>query len=290
MFAFMLGTGRCGSSLFHEVLTRHPDVGFVSNIDDRLPGARWTARWNGAAYRHLPPSVTQKGRLRLAPSEAYSVLNREVSPVMSTSFRDLLGADATPWLSDRLQAFFETRRQAQRVPLLLHKFTGWPRAGLLAAVFPGAKFVNVVRDGRAVAASWLQMQWWKGYQGPDHWQFGPLPPPYAEEWEQSGRSFVILAGICWKILIDASEQARDEVGSENWLDMRYEDVIGEPRAQFEAMLDFCDLAWSPAFERAFRRYQFRSSRTEAFLTDLDPKHLRLLETSLGVHLGRYRYV
>ncbi|MEY2426226.1 MAG: hypothetical protein QOI61_1798, partial [Actinomycetota bacterium] len=36
-YGFVLGTGRCGSTLVHELLARHHDVGFLSNIEDRLP-------------------------------------------------------------------------------------------------------------------------------------------------------------------------------------------------------------------------------------------------------------
>lgn len=288
-FAFMLGTGRCGSSLLHEVLARHGGVGFVSNLDDRLPGGGRTARWNGAVYRRLPPTATQKGRLRLAPSEAYNLLDREVSPVMSTSFRDLVASDAAPWLAERLRAVFDARRQAQGVPLLLHKFTGWPRARFLAAVFPEARFVNVVRDGRAVALSWLQMPWWRGYQGPDHWQFGPLPVAYTEEWERSGRSFVVLAGLCWKLLMDAFDEARAAVPEDRWLQVRYEDFLADPRGRTEAMLGFCGLDWTAEFERGFGRYQFRAGRVEAFRRELGPADLALLDVSLGVHLERYGY-
>jgi nucleoside-diphosphate-sugar epimerase len=35
-YAFVLGTGRCGSTLIHELLARHEGVGFLSNLDDRL--------------------------------------------------------------------------------------------------------------------------------------------------------------------------------------------------------------------------------------------------------------
>ena len=65
--------------------------------------------------------------------------------------------------------------------------TGWPRAGFLHAVFPDARYVNVIRDGRAVANSWLQMDWWLGYRGPEHWHFGPLSDEHREVWERSGR-------------------------------------------------------------------------------------------------------
>ena len=77
-FVFVLGTGRCGSTLVEEVLCRHPSVGFVSNLEDRFNLPLTAGRWNGSLYRRLPAAVTQKSRVRYAPSEAYRMLSREV--------------------------------------------------------------------------------------------------------------------------------------------------------------------------------------------------------------------
>ena len=44
-------------------------------------------------------------------------------------------------------------------------------------------FINVVRDGRAVVNSWLQMGWWDGWQleasahAPDQWLVPPAGAP-----------------------------------------------------------------------------------------------------------------
>ncbi|MDP9298431.1 MAG: sulfotransferase, partial [Actinomycetota bacterium] len=197
-FAFVLGTGRCGSTLVHELVARHPDVGFLSNLEDRVPLPAAAGRWNNELYRRVPEPLTRKGRLRFAPSEGYRALERVGSPALTAPVRDLLAEDVTPWLDARLHRFFEDRAHAQHKPLFLHKFTGWPRSGLLGRVFPEAKFVHVLRDGRAVANSFLQMPWWRGYAGPSGWGWGPLPATYAAEWESSGRSFAVLAGIQWK--------------------------------------------------------------------------------------------
>ena len=207
-FVFVLGTGRCGSTLVEEVLCRHASVGFVSNLEDRFNLPVTAGRWNGSLYRRLPAAVTQKSRVRYAPSEAYRALSRNVSPLLASPLRDLVAGDVTPWLGTRFQEFFTERARAQHTDTFLHKFTGWPRAGFIRGVFPSARFIHVVRDGRAVANSWLQMPWWLGFEGPDHWQWGPLPEALAAEWDASGRSFVVLAGLLWKMLIEAFDSAR----------------------------------------------------------------------------------
>jgi hypothetical protein len=288
-FAFVLGTGRCGSTLVHEVLARHPSVGFLSNVEDRLPLPPIAGRFNGDLYRRLPAGVTRKGRLRFAPSEGYRALARSVSPVLATPIRDLLAEDVTPWLERRTRRFFEDRAWVQGHPAFLHKFTGWPRAGFLARIFPEARFVHVVRDGRAVANSFLQMPWWRGYEGPEGWGWGPLPEPYAQAWDASGRSFALLAGLEWNLLIDAFEEARAGLADDRWCEVRYEDFVARPRDVMERLLRFLNLEWSADFEQGFSRTTFETGRTDAFGADLGIHDVALLDRALAPHLERLDY-
>jgi len=287
-YAFVLGTGRCGSTLVHEVLARHPDVGFVTNVDDRI-GTSAAGRVQARLYRRLPASATQKGRLRLAPSEAYRALEREVSPIVASPARDLEASDALPWLADRFRRFFDERAAAWDAPLFLHKFTGWPRAGFIDAVLPGSRYVHVVRDGRAVAASWLQTEWWRGHLGPAGWHFGPLPDAYEKEWEASGRSFVLLAGLAWKLLLDAFDDARQRIDGARWLEVRYEDVLADPRGRTAEILEFLDLAWDDAFESGFRAFRFDGGRARAWRSVLGDEASAELDASLADHLARRGY-
>ena len=286
---FVVGTGRCGSTLVHEVLARHASVGFVSNLDDRLPLSPGASRWNQTLYRRLPPALTQKGRLRYAPSEAYRLLDREVSPMLSTPTRDLLASDATPWLASQLRTCFETRMHAQRKPVFLHKFTGWPRIGLLREVFPDATYIHIVRDGRAVVNSWLQMPWWLGYRGPEQWGFGPLSDEQQAEYDASGRSFVVLAAIAWKMLMAAFADAWAALPPERYTELRYEDVVADPKRSFAAMLDASGLSHTAQFSAALARYEFRVGRTEAFRQDLSPADLDALTESLSAVLTANGY-
>ena len=288
-FAWMLGTGRCGSTLLHELIARHPDVGFVSNLDDRLHMVDPLGRGNSTAYRLVPPSLTRKGRPRFAPSEGYRILAARVSPAVVDPVRDLTAADATPWLAGRFGSFFDRRARAQARPVFLHKFTGFPRAGFVDAVLPGSRFVHVVRDGRAVANSLVQMPWWRGYRGPEAWGWGPLPERYAAEWEAAGRSFPVLAALEWKMLVDAFDAARAGIDPDRWMDIRYEDLVTDPRAVTRRVLEFLGLPWTDRFERAFRATAFTASRTDAYLRDLSGPDVRALDEVLAEPLARYGY-
>jgi hypothetical protein len=289
-FIFLISNGRSGSSLIQEILCRHPDVAFISNIEDRLPSLPPSAsRFNNPLYRRVPPAMTRKGRIRFAPSEAYRIISRQVSAMVVDSVRDLVAADAMPWVAGRFRSFFERRAMAQGRHVFLHKFTGWPRTGFTRAIFPQACFINIVRDGRSVVASTLRSFWgWPGFRGPEHLH-SPLPPSYVEEWEASGRSFALLSGLVWKMRMHVFAEARKQVPSHHWLDIRFEDVLDEPDDQFKVMLEFMGLHPDRRFDAALRRIGFRADEKESFRRELDSHSVSLLEKSLADQLHAWGY-
>lgn len=284
---FILGTGRCGSTLVHEIIARHPAVGFVTNLDDlgiRRGNAQQLTLW-----RRLPAALSEKGRARLAPSEGYRVVAREISPMLVDPVADPTEADLTPWLAGRLHAFVDARMDhLESAEVFVHKFTGWPRARLLDAAFPDSRYVHIVRDGRAVANSWLQSDWWRGHLGPAGWHFGPLPPELADIWASSGGSQPVLAGLAWRLLVDTHETCASRLGR-RWLTVRYEDLIADPAAQLARILDHIGLPWTDAFESGLGRYTLTAARTDAYRRDLTPEQVAAIESAIEPALARYGY-
>jgi hypothetical protein len=299
---FILGTGRCGSTLVQELLARHPDVGFVSNVDTYLAPLDLKGSLNPWLYARVPDVIARRDRaylrhmrftfgerLHFGPSEGYRLIRRRISPIVSEPFRDLLEDDASPWLAERFRSFFEERARAQGASVFMHKFTGWPRARFIHAVMPDASFVHVVRDGRSVASSIVQRPWWRGHLGVPGWGFGPLTPGLEDEWDRTGRSIIGLAGLEWRVLMDTFDEARAKIAPERWLEVRYEDLVEAPRSSWESILAFADLPWTSAFERAYERQPVVPSRRDAYRRHLSEDDVRVLESLLGEHLRARGY-
>lgn len=300
MLALVTGTGRSGTTLVQETLSRHPATGFISGLDDKLPRLNLRGRHNGRLYRMggqrpagmralAEGALLERGRLRIAPSEGYQLFDRHVMAGFSTPCRDLLAEDMTPYLRPLVVDFFESRERAQECDVLVQHLTGWPRVGFLREALPDLKVVNVVRDGRAVANSWLQMGWWDGWKGPDKWIYGPLSPELRAEWEDHHQSFPVLAALGWKMLMGAFEDARDRTPADQWLDVRYEDLLADPRGAVERMLDFLGLEWNEEFQAGFARQHITAGRRTAYQTELTSAQLADVEDVLAEPLTRWGY-
>ena len=280
----IVGTGRCGTTLFHRLLARHPDVVWLSGVCNRRPDQPWLnrqiLRWDSMPFfssilrRCFPPSETTLYWEYLMPG--FSNVRRDLSD------SDLL-TDTEERAHRELGRHFIRGRTRQ-----VHKFTGWPRLGFLLKLFPDARFIHVIRDGRAVACSFLNVDWWLGWQGPENWLWGPLPPHYDEEWKESDRSFVVLSAIQWKILMDAFETTRDVVPAGQLLELRYEDLTAEPEWTVRRALDFCGLEPSRRVTGGLVGVTF-PNRNEKWKKQLTAEQQRLLQKSLAEHLRRYEY-
>jgi hypothetical protein len=281
---FVVGAGRSGSSLFHQMFTEHPRVAWMSTLCDRYPDRL-------SRHRLLMRAVDLPvlgGLLKRhwESAECYDFWDR-FHRGFSQPCRDLRADDATPRARAALRRAV-TGLVTPRRPRLLAKITGWPRVGFLQAVFPDARFIHVYRDGRAVANSLLQVDFWRGWQGPDQWRWGPLDEAYRREWEAHDRSFVALAAIQWKILMRAAEVARRAAPAGSFMDVRYEAFAEHPIETFREVVEFCGLEWDPGFERALSRYPVESANYK-WKQDLDDAQQAVLLAVLREELGNYGY-
>jgi hypothetical protein len=281
---FVIGAGRSGSSIFHQTFTEHPHVAWMSVLCDRNPEnpARHRALMHGIGL----PLVGNFLKRRYESAECYEFWDRYF-PGFSRPCRDLRAEDATPHTIAALRRATAGLVTPGR-PRLLAKITGWPRLGFLHEVFPDARFVHVYRDGRAFANSLLQVDFWLGWRGPAQWRWGPLNEDQREEWEAHGQSFVALAGIQWKILMQAMERAKQSIPAANLMEVRYEEFAAKPVDVLRDVTAFCELEWDRRFEHALSGYRVESANYK-WQKDLDPAQQAVLLAVLGNELDKYGY-
>lgn len=282
----VVGTGRSGSTVFHHLLSRHPNLAW-------LPGAvcrkfPQKPELQNLFNRGLDYPIL--GRILgdgITPAECYPFWEYHCKG-FSAPHRDLMASDVTEKTKRRVRAAMSKITTEKRDRLLL-KITGWPRISFLSEIFERAKFIHVVRDGRAVVNSQLDTYFWDGWRGPENWSWGELSPARREEWNRYGQSFVVLAAIQWKILIDAMESAKTSVSKDSFLELKYEDLCSNPLDTFRTVTEFCELKWVAEFEREIGKHELKNTN-DKFKQDLTAHQQRNLEEVLEDYLRRYGYL
>ncbi|HVX15429.1 MAG TPA: sulfotransferase [Pirellulales bacterium] len=281
---FLVGTGRCGSTIVHKIFTYHPEVSFLSGLCLLYPDQPKYNRW--AMQLMDVPLVRNYARKKFQPAEHWPFWDRYVRG-FSFPCRDLVADDVRPietaHMTGVLQQMLTARRQR-----LLAKLTGWPRIGFLQRMFPGAHFIHVVRDGRAVVNSLLNVDFWRGWGGPALLGLGELTVGEQAEWDRSEHSFVVLAAIQWKRWMDAFEAAKQEVPPAQYLEIRYEDFTADPAGTFNQVLAFCGLSSPAEFFARVRQFRVKSENNK-WREQLTAAQQQQLEESLHEHLLRYGY-
>jgi omega-hydroxy-beta-dihydromenaquinone-9 sulfotransferase len=280
----IVGTGRCGSTLFHRLLAKHPGVMWLSGFCDRFPTR---PSWNRRAVTAMDnPLLRRLLGHRIQPGECYCFWDKHAYG-FSEPCRDLVRTDVTARVRQQVRAAMEAMLTPSRNRLLI-KITGWPRIGFLSEIFEDAKFIHIVRDGRAVASSLLHVNFWRGWQGPQGWRAGLLSPEDQATWEGYDRSFTALAGLEWRIQMKAMEAARRAVDPARFLELKYETFCEQPLDACRRVLEFTELPASPEFEREVRATRIKNMSSR-WRDDLTPGQQRLLDDLLHEDLLRYGY-
>jgi hypothetical protein len=187
----------------------------------------------------------------------------------------------------QVRAAFEAMLTPARDRLLI-KITGWPRIGFLSEVFDDAKFVHIVRNGRAVANSLLHVNFWRGWYGPQGWRAGLLSPEDQATWEAYDRSFVALAGIEWRIQMRAIEAARRTLDPQRFLEVKYETFCEQPLDTCRRILEFAELPTTSRFEQHVSGTSI-TDMSSRWRRDLTPGQQAILDDLLRDDLARYGY-
>ena len=237
---FLIGSERSGTTLLRLMLDHHPDIAF--NLESEF----------------LVSEVSDEG---LFPDvAAYRRKLQEDRVFQHSEFRVHEDLDDFPaMVNDFLRQKLERDRK-RIVGATIHY--GFSR---LRYLWPRARYIYLLRDGRDVASSVVEMGWAGNVFAGARWWL------HAErEWAELQRSL-----------------PRDR-----WIEVRYEDLIARSEAQLRRICEFIGVAFS---ERMFDYVEGSSySLPDASLSSkwrrkIPPRELELLEARIGPRLAARGY-
>ena len=282
----LTGTGRCGSTALHEMLSHHPRLAWPAQCMKAHPR-------QGERNQRVMQGLDVPGLRRLVWRREYA---HEVYPYwqhfyggFSRPHRDLTAADVDTRTRERLRESFRAMVTPRR-PDVLIKITGFSRIGFLHEIFPEARFIHLVRDGRPTALSDMAKPWCDVWKGADGWSWGALDDAQRSAYDASGESFHVLAAILWEKQIrshwSGAEQAG--LGDADYLELRYEDLCEAPEATLTRILAFAGLEWDPYFRRRFAGFTLRATN-ERWRSLVTGAQARQMTDAIAQTLAHYDY-
>jgi hypothetical protein len=261
--AFLVGAGRSGTTLLYKLLCLHPQVGYISNYENRLSwfpdglaaravagqlDAKLHAWFNrgGNAYFVDRPWIK---KVFPTPHEGESIY-RACQVPLYPGRDDLPDARTTECLRRRFARF--RRRSGGRL-FLSKRTANNRRVRYLSAIFPEARYVHLVRDGREVTQSLAAVEWWA-----DHtvWWDGRT----AAEMERCGESRLSICARNWVRELEELRTQLQPVPAHKLVELRFEDLLRDPVTQLERVVRFLGLDFSPAYRSAIETLQLRPVR------------------------------
>ena len=236
---FLIGSERSGSTLLRLMLDHHPDIAFNMESEFLVAGISDAGVFpDVAAYRGalLKDRIFRHSRFAIAEN---------------LDFRGLVND------------FLQQRRQRVGKPIVgatVHH--GFSR---LRFLWPRAKYIYILRDGRDVAFSAVDMSW--------------AGNPY-------------MGAQCW---MDAEEEwagYRQQLAPEQWIEVRYEQLVADPKAQLQRV---CGLIGVNFSERMFDYAKTSSyslpdpSAGSRWRTRRKMRQVCLLESRIGPQLQARGY-
>jgi hypothetical protein len=216
---FVIGAPRSGTTILGRILGQAPELLYLNE-----PRYIWTAldpALDAWAYRY----PVEQGRMSWSAT------------------------DATPDQRRRLSQWLALERFAAGKRLLVEKMPENSfRAGWLSALFPQARFIHIIRDGRDAALS-LEAALARWFP-PGHWEssrhYGFFAEYAAARLDLAPRLAAIPAAgrnyprclLAWLCYLLAAREAGATLGPARYLELRYEALIQDPEAALAPLFRF----------------------------------------------------
>lgn len=295
---FFIGMPRSGTTIIFEAFSRHPDLGWISGYCRMHPRRPWVnvlRRIFDNRLLKLHSKKKQYGRNRLInfylpiPDEAYEFWDMYAGVPFSSNA--LPGISCSEARRDALRNAVSEVLGWQGKTRLAAKFTGPPRISFLSSIFPDAIFVHVVRDGRAVVQSLLEVKFWienSGFEKP-FWE-DLLTQSLLDEWERHDRDSGVLAALQWKRVVELAKLESEALEAGQYNEVNYEEFVRAPHDVLSQLFDMCGLDDSSSSHDILNAGAELRNMNDKYHAVFKSEYISLLSRSMQPILKEHGYV
>jgi hypothetical protein len=243
---FIIGTGRCGTTILYELVAMHPDLAWFSNLSNRHPGSPGWLRFQNILLRTRRVEDYLRKRIliptRLNRALMYPFRPNEGHDIYSyCGFNDnkrMTESDYDEEMERRLRRLIRMHLGTTAKDRFINKQTAnTQRLRLINRIFPNAYYIHVTRDPRAVINSFLNVKFWNDMHV--WWLAGKKVS------EVQGKDPIELALEHWRNCI--GEIWANKHIFKKFMEVRYEDFVRDTRHEVRRILDFCALSFPDGF-------------------------------------------
>lgn len=218
-FPFLVGRGRSGTTLLRAMFDSHPELAipheshFVVTMGMKRKAYERPAGFDAGRF---VDDLSSTGFARWGLDA--TAVKRRLADEGTRSYQSAVRGVFSHYALDRGKP-----RYADKTPIyVLH-------IDYLAELFPEAQFIHIIRDGRDVALSYMDVD------------FGPAG---LEE-----------AAIHWKRFVNAGRRAGAHLGESRYAEVRYEALMADPEREVRRLCSFVDLDFQDTMLNYFERAQ-----------------------------------
>ena len=213
VFPVFVGSGRSGTTLLRTMFDARSDLAMAHEPQFVGTVVRQATRLNAGGF--------DVGRFvdTIYKNSNYRRMDLDRSEVEAA-----LAANPPTNLADAVRDIFSIWAEKQKKPLYGDKTPGYIiQIPELADWVPEARFVNVIRDGRDVALSYLDRPW--------------------------GPSTLAEGALYWRSRVSRGRTAGAALGPSRYTEVRYEDLVTNTESEVKRLCEFLDLPWEPEMLR-----------------------------------------
>lgn len=242
---FIIGAGRSGTSIFYRMFAMNEELAWFSNYSDRFNYLHFMPYLHKILDLPFLGKILKKNNItfkswkfNIEPTEAQRIYHN----ILRFEFkRKLTENDYENTQANKFRTIIENHlKKCNRNRFVSKQTANNQRLFLLNEIFPDAYYINIIRDGRAVVNSLINVKWWdETYL----WWNGKR----VKELVKTKDDRLIIACCHWKTEVEEIKYFQKIIKENRIITVKYEDFVNNPRRTIKLASNFCNLNTSKKY-------------------------------------------